>query len=131
VEDESRFRFDSADKTASFDRIFDLFAYIMRAKNDDSLGKIASEIIAASHTSDEDEAVVYRHSLQVNPPSHHQKLAKNKPQLMTSPSSVEMSWKNGGREFPKRSSQVGPQHQATKLPKPGSFKEKRNLKSDS
>jgi hypothetical protein len=43
---------------------------------------------------------------------------------------VDLSWKDGGSSYPKRSSRVGEMYQATELPEAGSFEKEGDPKSD-
>jgi hypothetical protein len=43
---------------------------------------------------------------------------------------IDLTWKDGGSSYPKRSSRVGEEYQATELPEAGSFEKDNDLKSD-
>ena len=135
------------------DRITDVLSHV---KSDDSLALVASALQAAlggaaANDDDDDEMMEIldegfssRPQLQASPPpgavrqrrrslpiKTNKRGASQSRSMVGSPKSVDIdSWKYGGREFSKKSSQVGPQHQATKLPKAGSLNDKKNLGSD-
>jgi hypothetical protein len=36
---------------------------------------------------------------------------------------IDESWKNGGRDYPKKASKVGPEYQATEIPNAGTYQD--------
>lgn len=42
-----------------------------------------------------------------------------------SSSMIDLSWKNGGREYPKRSSNVGPEYQVHSIPLAGTYQDQK------
>jgi hypothetical protein len=124
--DGDKTRFESPDKTNSFDRITDILSHVKANK---SLAEVAKALKASlkGQFDDEVQSFIRRPRLQANLQHNRRgKLPKTRNKLRARqgalvPGELMAAWKYGGREFPKRSSQIGPQHQATKIPVAGSY----------
>jgi hypothetical protein len=57
-------------------------------------------------------------------PGRPPKLGTSRPSSQKIDRVVDMSWKEGGSTYPKRSSRVGDEYQVSTLPRPGSFTSK-------
>jgi hypothetical protein len=121
------------------DRIIDIFSHIKHnASSNEELMNMAAEIAKTASENDdkgEDDLMDISDTENVSgapktPTKRHARQLPKSKKPSNTPTSPDMSWKDGGREFPKRCSQIGPQHQATRIPKAGSYTDKRNESTD-
>ena len=67
---------------------------------------------------DDDDRKYHKEEETTTPSKHQQRRKVVTPQK---PASPDVSWKDGRKHFPKKSSQIGEEYQATKIPAAGTF----------
>ena len=66
---------------------------------------------------------------QMTTPSRQRRRNPRRNEEKTTPN-IDLMWKDGGKDFPKRSSNVGAQYQVSVIPKAGTYQEATNQQSD-
>ena len=86
----------------------------------------AESAIAEAHLLPLEKLVGKKEGLEPSIARPRRRAVAKKPKRESSGSSmIDLSWKNGGREYPKRASNVGPEYQVDIIPLAGTYEDQK------
>jgi hypothetical protein len=104
----------------NYDRIRSVIDRLLERRN------AAESAIAEAHLIPMENLVMKKKRLTPSIARPRRRAEPKKPKRESSGSNmIDLSWKNGGREYPKRASNIGPDYQVDSIPLAGTYQEQK------